>query len=60
MSCWGVGVGTVSGNVSAALGVAVVACVIAVACAPAGEHVPDVASISAAAGGPLVPGILTV
>ncbi len=45
---------------SAALGVAVVACVIAIACAPPNECVPDVASISAAAGVPLVPDVLTV
>jgi hypothetical protein len=36
------GVSTVS-DISAALGVAVVACVIAVACTPANECVPDVA-----------------
>ncbi len=45
---------------SAALGVAVVACIIAVACAPANECVPDVASILAAAGFPLVPDFLSV
>ncbi len=48
-----VGVNTVFGF-SAALGAAVVACVIAVAYAQANEHVPDVASISAASGVPLV------
>ncbi len=53
------GVITVSG-ISVALGFAVVACVIAVACAPANQCVHDVASISAAAGVPLVPEVLTV
>ncbi len=38
----------------------VVACFIAVACAPADECVTDVATISAAAGIPLVPDVLTV
>jgi hypothetical protein len=46
-----VGVSTVSG-ISAALGFAVVACIIAVAFTQANECVPDVAGISAAAGVP--------
>jgi hypothetical protein len=54
-----VGFSTVS-DISAALGVAVVAWLIAVACATANECVPDVASIPAAAGEPLVPDVLTV
>jgi hypothetical protein len=53
-----VGVRTFSG-ISAALGFAIVACVIAVACAQANDFVPDVPSISAA-GVPLVPDVLTV
>jgi hypothetical protein len=48
-----VDVNTVSGF-SAAIGAAVVACVIAVAYAQANERVPDVASISAASAVPLV------
>ncbi len=47
-------------DISAALGIAVVACVIVVACAPAIECVPDVARISAAAGVPFVSDFLTV
>jgi hypothetical protein len=46
---------------SAALGAAVVACVITVAYAQANKRVSDVASISAASGVPLVPDdVLTV
>jgi hypothetical protein len=52
-----VGISTVS-DMSAGLGVIVVACIIAGACPPANGCVPDVASNFAAAGIPLDPDVL--